>query len=116
MSMSDSSIRTDKKHRVFPGKFQALLSVHLTVVLKAEADLLSSSVFRKLLIVENKEGVNGRERRLDLIDFVPHEHFHEVDASRVGLQLVQPGLQLHKRVAFGDIVHCRHKRRERRSL
>lgn len=54
-----------------------------------------------------------RERRLDLIDFIPHEHFHEVDPSGVGLQLVQPGVQLHKSVPFGDVVHCGHKQGEK---
>lgn len=106
MSMSDSPIRTDKKHRVFPGKPQPLFPVHLTVVLEAEADVLSSSALRKHSLLEHKKRVNVQERRLDLIDFVPHEHFHEVDPSGVGLQLVQPVLQLRKSIAFGDIVHC----------
>lgn len=110
--MSDSTIRTNKKHRVFPGKCQPFFSVHLTVILKAEADVRSVQKTRDF----QEYGANVRERRLDLIDFVPHEHFHEVAPSRVGLQLVQPVLQLRKSVAFGDIVHCRHKRRERRSL
>lgn len=59
MSMSDSTIRTDKEHRVFPGKLQPLVSVHFTVILKAEADVLGfkpqpflASVFRKHSILE----------------------------------------------------------------
>lgn len=73
LPMSDSAptyILTNKKHWVFPCKFQPLVSVHFTVILKTKTDLLRHS-----LHVEHKMCQDGSRYRLTLSILFPTSIF-----------------------------------------
>lgn len=106
LPMSDSAptyILTNKKHWVFPCKFQPLVSVHFTVILKTKTEPPTSFPPRGTQNVSR-----WLEVQTHLINFVPNQHFYDVVTCCVGFQFVQPVFKLSESVALRHIIHCQN--------